>query len=161
MTKTNMFIGLAALGLAGVGTLSLTACGGAAATPVAIAPGFALTQATGNAGGSGMRAASEVDASCAGYIGGSPQHILAVSAALPNLTVMVNGGDADTTLVVHLPDGTYRCNDDTDGLNPVVSGPVGAGNVEIFVGAYSMDSVAAAYTIGFTPDATALPSSMH
>ena len=151
MKITNTLIGLAALGL--------VACGGGSAAPIALAPGFALTQATGNAGG--LRDAAGMGDGCLGNIPEAPQHILNVSAALPNLTIMVNGNSADTTLVVHLPDGTYRCNDDTDGLNPVVTGPVGAGNVEVFVGSYSHDSTAASYIIGFSPDATALPSSLH
>lgn len=139
-------------------TLGLVACGGGSAAPVALAPGFALTQATGNAGG--LRDASGLGDGCLGNIPESPQHVLNVSAALPNLTILVNGGSSDTTLVVHLPDGSYRCNDDTDGLNPVVSGPVGAGTVEVFVGSYSHDSTAASYTIGFSPDASAMPTAV-
>lgn len=133
-----------------------SACGGGSATPVALAPGFALTTATGNAGG--LRDATGMGDGCLGNIPEAPQHVLNVSAALPNLTIMVNSRGADSTLVVHLPDGSYRCNDDSDGLNPVVSGPVGAGTVEVFVGSYSHDSTATSYTIGFTPDATAVPS---
>jgi hypothetical protein len=152
MTKTTTSILLA------LSALALGACGGGSAAPIALAPGFALTQATGNAGG--LRDASGMGAGCLGNIPESPQHVLNVSGALPNLTIMVNGGSSDTTLVVHLPDGSYRCNDDTDGLNPVVVGPVGAGTVEVFVGSYSHDSTAAAYTIGFSPDAAATPTAV-
>lgn len=39
----------------------------------------------------------------------------------------------DTSLVIRGPDG-IRCNDDTDGLNPVVQGRWPAGRYEVFVG---------------------------
>jgi hypothetical protein len=128
--------------------------------PVAIAPGFSPQPMTATGLAGGAQLASTLASGCLGNIPMSPQHILEVTAPMGNLTIMVNAHGADATLVVRMPDGTFRCNDDTDGLNPVVTGPVGPGRVEIYVGAYSTDSTSSAYTVGFAESPTAMPSSM-
>jgi hypothetical protein len=54
--------------------------------------------------------------------------------------------EADLTLVVRLPDGSWACNDDTQGFNPAVSvQPAQSGAYDIWVGTYSQ---------GSTPEAT-------
>jgi hypothetical protein len=59
---------------------------------------------------------------------------------------------ADTTLLVNMPDASWRCNDDAVGLNPVVDIPVGAvqtGQYDIWVGTYNPGTSQAA-TMYFT-----------
>lgn len=130
------------------------------AAPINIAPGFAPqpTTATGSAGG--ITDANTLSADCRGNVPLSPQHTLNVTAAVPNLSIMVNCPAGDTTLVVRTPTGQYLCNDDTEGLNPVVTGAFQPGTYEVFVGSYSHDSTGMNYTIGFTEQAGATPSTL-
>ena len=82
--------------------------------------------------------------------------VLNVTAAIPNLTLLVQAPDpADTTLVVRTPTGAYLCNDDTTGYNPAISGAFAPGTYEVFVGAYSSDSRGIAYQFGVTEQAGA------
>ena len=68
--------------------------------------------------------------------------------------------DVDTTLVVQLADGTYLCNDDTDGRDPVVEGSFPAGNHNVYVGTYSAGQTAP-YTLGLTVNPAITPSTMQ
>jgi hypothetical protein len=144
--------------------LAMAGCcfgGGAApAPPINIAPGFAPQPTTGSGTAGGITDANTLNSECRGNIPLVAQHSLNVTAQVPNLTVMVNCPGGDTTLVVRRPDGTYLCNDDTDGLNPVVSGAFSPGTYEVFVGSYSHDSTGMNYTIGFTEAAGAMPSTL-
>ncbi len=147
----------AALGLSGLGGCCMG--GGASSAPLTLGPGFAPQPTTQSGIALGVTDASTLNPACIGNIPSSPQHTVNVTAPIPNLRIMVRS-DADTTLVVRLPDGSYRCNADTDGLNPLVEGPVGVGTVEVFVGAYSTDSAGTIYTIGFTEQPGTMPSSL-
>ena len=77
-----------------------------------------------------------------------------------NTTNAPNGGTNDITLVVQRPDGTYLCNDDSDGLNPMVEGPFAAGAYQIFVGAYSAEAAGASYRLGISELPTTTPTSL-
>lgn len=45
--------------------------------------------------------------------------------------------DADTTLIINGPDGTWYCNDDGSGLNPVINfANPGSGQYDIYIGVY-------------------------
>lgn len=133
--------------------------GGSSNPPLSLGPGFAPQPTTQSGMALGVTDASTLNPSCVGLIPNDPQHTVNVTAPIPNLRIMVRS-NADTTLVVRLPDGSYRCNDDTDGLNPLVEGPVGVGTVQVFVGAYSTDSAGTLYTIGFTEQPGTMPSSL-
>lgn len=152
--RTAMFLA-AALGIGGC-------CmgGGTSNAPLSLGPGFAPQPTTQTGMALGVTDASTLNPSCIGLIPSEPQHTVNVTAPIPNLRIMVNSYGADTTLVVRLPDGSYRCNDDTDGLNPLVEGPVAVGAVQVFVGAYSTDSAGTRYTIGFTEQPGTMPSSL-
>ncbi|MBI4703645.1 MAG: peptidase S1 [Deltaproteobacteria bacterium] len=72
-----------------------------------------------------------------------------MNGAAPDVRVSYPGGeafplrfyvasDSDTTLCVNLPDATWRCNDDTVGLNPVVQVDAPAsGQYDIWIGNYA------------------------
>lgn len=151
----NVMVLAAALGLGGC-------CmgGSTSSAPLTLGPGFAPQPTTQSGMALGATDASTLNPSCIGLIPNEPQHTVNVTGPIPNLRIMVNSFGQDTTLVVRLPDGSYRCNDDTDGLNPLVEGPVGVGTVQVFVGAYSTDSAGTLYTIGFTEQAGTMPSSL-
>ena len=116
-----------------------------------IAPGFTpdpMTQ-TGEAGG--PFDASTRNSACIGWIGAVSNHTLNLTQAFTNLRVIVSSA-TDTTLVIQLESGEYRCNDDGDGLNPVVQGAFPAGRHRVFVGTYGQNS-GGPYTIGVTENA--------
>ena len=76
---------------------------------------------------------------CAGWIASAPDlrvNWTAGSGQLP-LTFHV-ASDADTTLVINDAQGNWICNDDTDGLNPVVSFQnAPSGQYDVWVGTYA------------------------
>lgn len=51
---------------------------------------------------------------CLGFAESTPDHIMVLEGDFPNLSVQVDSGGGDTTLVIKGPnDGTVRCGDDT------------------------------------------------
>jgi hypothetical protein len=50
---------------------------------------------------------------CIGFASPTPDHIMVLERDFPKLTVKVNSGGADTTLLIRGPGGTVRCGDDT------------------------------------------------
>lgn len=140
--------------------LAMSGCcfGGAAApTPINLAPGFTPQPTTASGTAGGINQASSLNAECRGNIPLIPQHTLNVTAQIPSLTIAVNGGQADTTLVVLTPGGTYLCNDDSSdpqhSLNPQITGAFAPGTYMIYVGSFSPSDAAQRYTIGFSESA--------
>lgn len=90
-----------------------------------------------------LRAGGDVDArslhsTCSGYVTSAPDVRLNYQSGSLPLIVSV-AANADTTLVVNAPDGSWYCNDDggVNGLNPSVrfNSPM-SGRYEIWVGTY-------------------------
>ncbi|AKF04788.1 hypothetical protein [Sandaracinus amylolyticus] len=139
-----------------------TAAPGAAAAgggaTITIATGFTdPTITTGTSGGAVE--ASTLNSECAGWVSSSPDHVIDLQAAMPRLKIMAFGteADSDVTLVVRKPDGTYLCNDDSDGFHPVVEGEMPAGRYEVFVGSYEQGR-RRAYRLGITTQEAATPT---
>lgn len=86
--------------------------------------------------------------SCRGNVPSSPQHVVTFDTAFRNLRIMARA-QGDSTLIVRMPDGSYRCADDDDGLNPVVSGSFEPGTYQIYVGSYHQGTQMP-YVLGFT-----------
>lgn len=128
--------------------------------PIPLLPGFAPapTVARGIAGGP-VEAGSYYEY-CIGSMPRTPQHTLRIGA--PMYLIVGAYGDVDLTLAVHLPDGSWLCNDDWDGLMPRIEGSVGPGVVEVFVGTYSSSTQGSAtnYVVGFSEDPSFMPSSL-
>ena len=85
----------------------------------------------------------EVDASylggaCVGHAAEAPEVRLSWSGASAQLRIFFNApGGEDSSLLVNLPDGSWLCNDDTDGLNPeVLLSDAPEGQYDIWVGSY-------------------------
>lgn len=123
-----------------------------------IAPGFTPDPQTGTGTAGGPFDASTRNASCRGFIGVIAQHNLNLTSAFTNLRVIV-GAPEDTTLVIQLSNGEYRCNDDAEGVNPIVEGAFPAGLHRIYVGSYNRDSHPA-YTIGVSELASTTAASL-
>ena len=84
--------------------------------------------------------ASTLGNECAGMIADAPDFRMTYGAGGSQMFIGVHS-TADTTLVVNAPDGSWFCNDDFDGLNPVLGGegPL-AGQYDIWVGTYGSDT---------------------
>jgi hypothetical protein len=90
----------------------------------------------------GAFAASARSADCDGYIAEAPDVILNFTAAGDDLYIYVEA-DADTTLVVRAPNGTWHCNDDDlgDTWDPWVSiFNARSGTYSIWVGTFTKGS---------------------
>ncbi|MEM6957634.1 MAG: hypothetical protein AAF411_01490 [Myxococcota bacterium] len=137
----------------------LAACGGSSAEPVALAPGFSAPMILeGRAGGT--TDASSLGDGCIGNIGSDPDHVFELSAAIPNLRFYAHASE-DITLVIQRPDNSYICNDDTEELNPVVTmDSFPPGTYKVWVGSYAAEGSFAAYKLGLSTDASAMPSSL-
>lgn len=137
---------------------TLFACGGSS-EPITLAAGFtAPNMVEGRAGGA--TDASGLGDDCIGMISSDPDHVVTLAAAMPNLRIYAKSGE-DITLVVQKPDGTYLCNDDFEGRDPLVTmESFPAGTYKVWVGSYSTEDGGAAYKLGFSTDAAATPSQL-
>jgi len=95
--------------------------------------------------------ASNLNPGCTGWIGQNPNHLVNVAAPMSNLRIIVGtAGGQDTTLVVQKPDGTYVCDDDSEGMNPIVEGPINTPGIHrVWVGSYTRSELIP-YTLGFS-----------
>jgi serine protease Do/protease YdgD len=84
----------------------------------------------------GRISADRLGANCTGTIADAPD--LRVNYTAGNFPLYIFAQSrADTTLVVNLPDGTWICNDDFDGLNPgIVMNRPQSGQYDIWVGVF-------------------------
>lgn len=81
--------------------------------------------------------AARLGRDCAGTIANAPDVRLNYSAGGFPLYIFAVS-NADTTLVVNLPDGSWICNDDFDGLNPgIVLQRPPSGQYDIWVGVFA------------------------
>lgn len=146
--------------ISAVTLLGLSACGSSGGQAFSVGPGFSPDPATATGNAGGMTDASSLSGDCRGWIASSPNHVLTVTGAMPMLRIAANGGAADITLVVQRPDGTYLCNDDSDGLNPMVEGAFVPGEYKIFIGSYDAQSAGSAYRVGVSGQPTMTPTSL-
>ncbi len=105
---------------------------------------FAIMVAAG--GNENIQDAAVVDTTggeCAGYVNAAqPDIAITYSSRGTSLLMSVNS-DSDTTLVVNMPDGSWRCNDNANGStrNPRLYFPDGmSGRYDIWVGTRQRDS---------------------
>lgn len=95
-----------------------------------------------------LESGGDIDAStiqggaCNGYISNAPDFRVNYTAGTDFPLIISVLSDADTTLVVNAADGSWACNDDTDGLNPAVTfaNPT-SGQYDIWVGTYGEAAV--------------------
>ena len=87
--------------------------------------------------------AATISQSCQGFISNAPDVRLNYTAGSLPLIISV-AADADTTLVVNGPDGSWYCDDDggENGLNPMVrfNAPA-SGQYDIWIGTYGNTSL--------------------
>jgi hypothetical protein len=74
---------------------------------------------------------------CSAYVANNPDVRLNYTAGSLPLNIYVRAG-SDTTLLINMPNGQWACNDDSNGLNPLVNLPnPPSGRYDIFVGTYN------------------------
>ncbi len=85
----------------------------------------------------GSNDASALGGNCAGNIATAPDIELSYEGSFLPIIFSV-GSEADTTLVINLPDGSWLCDDDSgDGLNPMLEiSKAPSGTYDIWVGSY-------------------------
>lgn len=93
------------------------------------------------------RQAGSLNSGCEGMIGNQPSHVIQLGSQM-TLRVVVQSA-SDTVLVIQHPDGSFKCDDDSDGPNPIVSGSFAAGEHKIYVGSFEPGNTAT-YTLGVT-----------
>ncbi len=77
---------------------------------------------------------------CLGYAASDPDVAVELSAGFDRLTLLV-ASEEDTTLIVNLPNGSWSCNDDSNGLNPaLVYHNAMPGAYQIWIGSYAPDT---------------------
>ncbi|WP_300545081.1 peptidase S1 [Maricaulis sp.] len=97
--------------------------------------------------GGDIDASSALGGACRGMIANAPDYRLHYNAGSLPLYIGARS-NADTTIVVNAPDGSWYCNDDTNGLNPQVSwGTPQSGQYDIWVGTYGSGSGLAQSTL--------------
>ena len=97
--------------------------------------------------GGDIDAGSSLGGACRGMIANAPDYRLHYNAGSLPLYIGARS-NADTTIVVNAPDGSWYCNDDTNGLNPQVwwSNPQ-SGQYDIWIGTYGSGSGLASSTL--------------
>ena len=77
---------------------------------------------------------------CLGYAAADPDVVVDLAAGFERLTFLI-ASTADTTLIINLPNGSWSCNDDTNGLNPalVYYNPA-PGPYQIWIGSYAAET---------------------
>lgn len=104
--------------------------------------------------------ASEWSAGCAGFVSAEPTHVLHATSRFPLLRLVVTS-NVDTTLVVRRPDGTYVCNDDSEGLNPALDlQGVEEGAYKIWIGTYTQGQ-RGPYALGVSQRAQTRVADLH
>lgn len=116
--------------------------------PIALAPGFTPDPIVMRGVAGGPVAASALSPQCRGYVTPEPSHVVQLASDFAMLRVLVSS-EQDTTLVIRGPAGDYRCADDNEGLNPIITGAFGRGAYSVWVGSYQQGGTAR-YAIGFS-----------
>ncbi len=118
-------------------------------TTVSLTPGFTPDPIVMSGSAGGPVQASTLGPNCVGWVAAQPSIEATITTQFPLLRMIVDGQSADLTVMVQLPDGTYLCNDDSEGLNPMVEGAVAPGLMRVWVGTYQQGA-AAPFRIGFS-----------
>ncbi|MEM9265272.1 MAG: hypothetical protein AAGA46_07080 [Cyanobacteria bacterium P01_F01_bin.13] len=117
-----------------------------AASEMKLALGFTSTQVSGETVGSyGLANIASRDSSgefCLGYADRTPDHVLTLEQNFADLTIAVDSGGADTTLLVQGPNNsTIRCNDNASrqSRDAQITGQFSEGTYKVWVGSFQQE----------------------
>ncbi|MBK8172616.1 MAG: hypothetical protein IPK60_20075 [Sandaracinaceae bacterium] len=104
-----------------------------------LAAGFGAVTIDVTSGGNIEARNSSAGSACRGYITAQPDVNVTLTTPVPSARIFIDNArdNADTTLVIQTPDGSYHCDDDTNGNSPQVDlSQATAGAYHIWVGSY-------------------------
>ena len=108
----------------------------------ALAPGFQPSPATIDVVSGGDIAVKPLTLgdNCLGYAAADPDVVVDLAPGFERVTFLIASTE-DTTLIINLPNGSWSCNDDTNGLNPalVYYNPA-PGRYQIWIGSYAAET---------------------
>jgi len=78
--------------------------------------------------------AATLDEHCHGWLSSAPDIIFDADTAFTQVSLLAHSTDGDLSLVVQAADGSFRCDDDSEGHDPMVSGSFSPGPHKIWVG---------------------------
>lgn len=129
--------------LSGIALPLVLATAAQAAGEMRLALGFNSTQTSGETVGSyGLVNIARRDSSgefCLGYADRTPDHVLTLEEDFTQLTIAVNSGGADTTLLIQGPNnGTVRCNDNASrqSRDAEIQDTFSKGTYQLWVGSF-------------------------
>ncbi len=108
----------------------------------ALAPGFAPAPATHDAlsGGDINVKSLNLGDNCLGYATSDPDFLVELTGDFRRITFLI-ASEEDSTLIINLPNGSWACNDDTNGLNPaLVFHNAPPGGYRIWIGSYAAET---------------------
>ena len=77
---------------------------------------------------------------CLGYAASDPDFAIELSDSFSRITFLI-ASEEDTTLIINLPNGSWSCNDDSNGLNPaLVYHDAAPGPYQIWIGSYAAET---------------------
>lgn len=90
-------------------------------------------------GGERDASALNLGDNCLGFVMPDPDFAVHLEKGFSRITFLVDSAE-DTTLIVNLPDGSWLCSDDANGLNPALAfRDAAAGSYRIWIGSYSKE----------------------
>lgn len=116
-----------------------------AASNMTLATGFTSAQASGETVGSyGLANIASRDSRgefCLGYADRSPDYVLTLEQDFAQLTIAVNSGGADTTLLIQGSDGTVHCNDNASrqSRDAQIQADFAKGTYEMWIGSFEQE----------------------
>lgn len=108
----------------------------------ALAPGFAPSPFArdGLSGGDVEVKSLRLGDNCLGYAASDPDFLIELTDEFKRITFLIASA-ADTTLIMNLPNGSWACNDDTNGLNPaLVLHNAPPGPYRLWIGSYAAET---------------------
>lgn len=127
---------------AGLAQVSLNTGGEARYGRQALAPGFQPSPLTIDVASGGDIAVKPLALgdNCLGYAAADPDVVVDLAAGFARITFLIAAAE-DTTLIINLPNGSWSCNDDTNGLNPaLVYHKPAPGRYQIWIGSYAAET---------------------
>lgn len=77
---------------------------------------------------------------CLGYAAADPDVVVDLAAGFERVTFLIASAE-DTTLIINLPNGSWSCNDDANGLNPaLVYYKAAPGRYQVWIGSYAAET---------------------
>ncbi len=142
MFKSTIFKSTA-FKLAGIALPLLLATAAQAASEMRLALGFTSTQTSGETVGSyslsNIASRDRNGEFCLGYADRTPDHVLTLEQDFTDLTIAVDSGGEDTTLLIQGPNNnTVRCNDNASRRNrdPEIQDTFAKGTYRLWVGSF-------------------------